>query len=346
MSDAEDPIAGRLAVSEPDDPLPAEIVREAVSRYSLAADARVTFVRHGENTTYRLEAAGRQFALRINRPGYQTVAAIRSELAWMDSLRESGVPTPPAHAGPDGERIQVLDPNGRTAVLLEWIDGTPLNHVDAVEPWRRLGELMARIHEHSRRWDRPDWFTRPPWDAEALVGDKPRWGPPDPEGLLRPVDREAVEACRMVVRERLAALGTDRDRYGLIHGDLGFENALVCPDGRVAVIDFDDCGESWYLHELAVALYPYDGTDGFDARRDALVSGYRSVSTLPQELLDELPTFLMARRIATLGWVFSRPETRHAHQQRPRRLQTTPDAAQAYLAWAGHRPVASATTSA
>ena len=55
-------------------------------------------------------------------------------------------------------------------------------------------------------------------------------------------------------------------------------------------------------------------------------------------VLAELPTFLMARRIQTLGWVFSRSETAHAQRQREARLRSTPPATREFLAWAGANP--------
>jgi Ser/Thr protein kinase RdoA (MazF antagonist) len=325
------------------DPLPADLVTDAVTRFGLPADSEVTFVRHGENTTYSVITPDRRrFALRINRPGYQTRDAIRSELAWMESLLSSGVRTPLAIAGSDGDPIQTAtasDGRSRTAVLFEWIDGVPLSAVAEVEPWGQLGALMARLHAYTRAWQRSDWFTRPAWDAEALVGDDPRWGPPDPEGVFATDDRAVLEASRSEVRARLAAIGTGPDRFGLIHADLGFENVLVSDDGEVVIIDFDDSGDSWYLHELAVALYPHESARDFGDRRDALVGGYRSVAELTDELLAELPTFLMARRIQTLGWLYSHRETAHARRQRPGRLASTPRAAREFLTWAGDNPV-------
>ena len=54
-------------------PLPGKLVDAALARFGLGGGASATFVRHGENTTYRVTADdGRQFALRIDRPGYQT----------------------------------------------------------------------------------------------------------------------------------------------------------------------------------------------------------------------------------------------------------------------------------
>ncbi len=322
---------------------PAALVADAVARFGVGRDAQVEFVRHGENTTYSVTGSdGRRFALRINRPGYQIAEAIRSELAWMESLRESGVRTPRHALGTDGDPLQhARAPDGevRTAVMFEWIDGQPLSAVGDVEPWQRLGELMARLHVQANAWTPPEWFTRPAWDAEALVGDDPRWGPPDPHHVFTAEDRAVLEATRGEVRARLDAIGTDSDRFGLIHSDVGFENVLVRGDGTVVIIDFDDSGYSWYMHDLAVPLYPHEVSGGLDERRDALVKGYRSVRELGDESLFELPTFLMARRIQTLGWAFSRAETAHARRQRPRRLQTTPQATRDFLIWARDNPL-------
>lgn len=321
-----------------DTPLSREWICAAVSRYGLPADTRVRFVRHGENTTYQVEPTpGCRYALRVHRPDYQTPDAIRSELAWMASLTEAGIRTPVAVPGVDGGLVQTTGVDGvtRTTVLFEWIDGVPLSAVGAIEPWEKLGELMARVHEHSRGWrDRPPWFTRPPWDAEALVGDTSRWGPFDPGGVFAPDDFATIDQCRAEVHRRLDAIGTTPDRFGLIHGDLGFENALVAENGSVTVIDFDDCGPGWFVHELAVALYPHDRTTGLVSRYEALVEGYRRERALPDSLLSELPTFLMARRLATLGWAFSRAETAHARRQRPQRIKTTPAAAREFMVWA------------
>jgi Ser/Thr protein kinase RdoA (MazF antagonist) len=341
------PTAASGAAGQPSaaavDPLPADLIRAAIARYGLPREASTAFVRHGENTTYRVTAPdGRRFALRVHRPGYQAPEAIRSELAWMESLRVSEVRTPVPVLGIDGDPLQTATTAtgcSRTALLFEWIDGIPLSALGEVQPWERLGQLMARIHEHACAWRRPPWFTRPAWDADALVGDNPRWGPADPQRIFEGGDREALEACRSHVRARLAMIGERPDRFGLIHGDLGFENVLVSDDGSVAIIDFDDSGDSWYMHEFAVALYPHEGDGGLAERRDALVTGYRRIRQLSDQLLAELPTFLMARRIQTLGWVFSRSETAHARNQRTRRLQSTPAATREFLAWAHDHPL-------
>jgi Ser/Thr protein kinase RdoA (MazF antagonist) len=322
-------------------PATLEIARAAISRYPVAPDSPAELVRYGENTTYRVRAGARSLALRLLRPGYQSRAAVESEIAWMSALRDHGIETPAAVAGRDGSAVQELsvgDDPPQLAIAFEWVEGVPLPEVEGPEPWRRLGEIMARVHVHGRAWLPPRGFTRPAWDLDAIVGDCPRWGSPVPRGVWSESERTLIIAARDAVRARLKIFGTASGRFGLIHADLGFENVLVARDGTTVVIDFDDCGASWYLYELASALYPHEGSPSFAERRDMLIDGYRQITALPENELEELPTFLMGRRLATLGWTFSRADTPHAERQRERRLATTPGAATRFLEWHADRP--------
>jgi Ser/Thr protein kinase RdoA (MazF antagonist) len=312
-----------------------ERARAALARYALPPGARLEFVRHGENVTFRVHAGARSYALRLGRPGYQTLGAVRSEIAWMAALSAAGIATPAPLAGRDGEVVQQVHHEGQVVgvVAFEWVEGVPLPETRAADPWASLGELMARIHRHAREWPPPPWFERPAWDLEALVGDDPRWGDPCPADVWPRGDRALLLAAREAVRERLAALGTQSDRFGLIHSDLGFENVLVASDGSARIIDFDDCGASWYLYELASVLYPLEDDPRFADVSAALVAGYRREGELPDDMLAQLPAFLMCRRLVTLGWTFTRGETPHAQRQRAVRLRTSPDAARRFLEW-------------
>ncbi|MBV9166448.1 MAG: phosphotransferase [Solirubrobacterales bacterium] len=317
-------------------PASAQAARAAIALYPISSRSCAELVRYGENTTYHVTDGQHSLALRLARVGYQSRASIEAEMTWMSALREHGVDTPAAFRGRDGELVQQLKlSNGRVqlVVAFEWVEGVPLPEVAGLDPWRRLGQIMAQVHEHGRRWSPPAGFTRPAWDLDALVGDWPRWGTPVPDGVWSAHDGQAILDARAAVRERLQRLGTGPSRFGLIHSDLGFENVLVGPAGHTVVIDFDDSGPGWYLYELASALYPLEGTPGFRARRELLAAGYRDVAPLPDEDVGELPTFLMCRRLATLGWTFSRGDTPHAGRQRAHRLATTPGAVRRFLKW-------------
>ena len=315
----------------------ADLERWIERQYDVSVLA-IDHVRHGENTTFRVHGTQRDFALRIYRPGHRTEAAIRSELAWTQDLRETtAISTPAVVPGRDGDVLQ-RHPHADHCLgaMFEWCAGRPLMELDRPELWRGLGRLTAAIHEHGQAW-RPADFTRPAWDLASFVGEPPRWG--DPLELLpwRPDDAAVLASARDVVHDRLLHFGADPERYGLIHADMAFENVLVAENGETVVLDFDDGGPGWFVYDLAVSLFVHDGQPGFELRRDWLVRGYREVRSLSERSVAELPTFFMARRLATLGWTATRAETAHASGLREQRIADAPVRSRAFLAWASGR---------
>lgn len=63
------------------------VAAAALAQYGFSAGATATLVNVSENTTYRVDdpGTGRSAALRIHRPAYHSLAAIESELMWMDA---------------------------------------------------------------------------------------------------------------------------------------------------------------------------------------------------------------------------------------------------------------------
>ena len=106
---------------------------------------------------------------------------------------------------------------------------------------------------------------------------------------------------------------------------------LLVADGAITVIDFDDCGWSWYLADLGAVVSFVEDTP--DAARiiDEWLAGYRSVRDIPAADLAEIPTFVMLRRLMLTAWIGSHPESGPAHTLGPRYASGTAQLAQAYL---------------
>jgi Ser/Thr protein kinase RdoA (MazF antagonist) len=290
-----------------------ELATAALERFELAPDSGLALLKHRENTVFRIDeaASGARWVLRVHRADYQTRESIRSELLWMDALRETRLNTPCALAGRDGERVQTVSvpgvPEPRHCSVLSWLEGEPLDAAHSSEAYGLLGELHARLHLHSRRWSPPPGFTRQRWDEAGMLGEAPLWGRFQELGALASDQRGLLEQARSRVLERLAHFGKAGDRFGLIHADFMPDNVLI-HDGRASVIDFDDCGFGWHLYDPATLFSFVVSDDAFPGLLDAWTGGYRSVAPLPDEHLAELPTFLMARglvlaRLITDGFV-------------------------------------------
>jgi Ser/Thr protein kinase RdoA (MazF antagonist) len=286
-----------------------QLVQQAVSLYDLPRNVTVALICLSENETWKVEApSGTKWALRLQRPGYHSKDSLASEIAWLLALRKDGVATTPVPvAGLDGEWIQVV--GRRNLVLFAWENGRqPEIDMDLRQCFRTLGSVTAQLHTHSRTWQRPVGFERFTWDFEATLGEAPRWGHWR-DGLGMNATRlDLFGQTAALVRERLAHYGRGPGRFGLAHCDLRLSNLLL-HQRALKVIDFDDCGFGWYMYDAAASLSFYEHLPQVSCLIQHWLDGYRTVSAIGKADEEEIPTFLMLRRLLLVAWVGSHSET-------------------------------------
>ena len=252
--------------------------------------------------------------LRLNRPDYHGYEAIVSELAWTGALREAGVVrTPrwiPTLAGEPVARLTTGPASTpRHAVLFSYARG---GHPEA--GLGEIGDLAARLHAHARSWRPPARFCRFSWDLAAALGgggQPGRWG--DWRVDVAGAERGVVEAAESRVRQLLTAYGTAPSRYGLIHADLRAANLLSEGDGSRAaafdVIDFDDCGYSWFLYDLAASVSFLEHRRELPALIGGWLEGYRRTANVAAADLAVVPSLIMLRRLQLQAWSSSHADT-------------------------------------
>jgi Ser/Thr protein kinase RdoA (MazF antagonist) len=274
-----------------------------------------------ENATFALTdpVAATELILRVHRVGYCTAQEIRSELAWINALRADGViETAAPIAGEDGELVQCLkSPSGgpsRYAVAFERLPGRePDAGGDAVPWFERLGEVSARMHAHARSWSLPPGFCRRRWDLDAMVGPNGYWGRWRAAIGLEPSGIATLEQTLAIIHGRLERFGMGPQRFGLIHADLRLANLLVS-ESHLRIIDFDDCGFSWFLYDFASAVSFIETEPIVPELLQAWVNGYRRAAPLSAEELAAIPTFVALRRILLMAWLASHAEIPFARQ--------------------------------
>jgi Ser/Thr protein kinase RdoA (MazF antagonist) len=296
-----------------------QLAEQALNLYALPRTATVNLINLSENQTYKVEApSGERWALRVHRPGYQSRNALASEIAWLVALRKDNVVTTPVPvAGLDGEWIQtarhpsVAEP--RNVVLFEWESGRqPDAGMDLRQCFRSLGAIAAKMHLHSSTWQRPAGFERFTWNFETALGNAPRWGRWR-DGLgMDDAKSELFARTEELIRERLACFGSGPARFGLAHCDLRPANLLIDDehvDGQIKVIDFDDCGYSWYLYDAATAVSFFEHLPEVPDLIELWLEGYRTVREVGKSDEQEIPTFVMLRRLLLVAWLGSHSET-------------------------------------
>lgn len=116
----------------------------------------------------------------------------------------------------------------------------------------------------------------------------------------------AREKLSRLVAELKQLPATPAD-YGLIHNDLHFANFLVGTDGKVTIIDFDDCAYGWFAMDIAMGLFDvlvlYKPANDEDARQftrkflSSYLAGYREEHPFPSYWQRQLPLFLKLKEL-------------------------------------------------
>jgi Ser/Thr protein kinase RdoA (MazF antagonist) len=139
-----------------------------------------------------------------------------------------------------------------------------------------------------------------------------------------------LETALALVERRIEAYGMDAERFGLVHADLRLANLLA--DGKqLRIIDFDDCGFSWFMYDFATGVSFIEEDPKIPSLLEAWIRGYRRIAPLAPADAGEIPTFVVLRRILLCAWLASHSEVPIARELGAAFTQGTLAIAQEYL---------------
>ncbi len=279
----------------------AELSWMAALRRDGAADTAAPLPGRDGRAVQRLESV----PLATAEGGARMESGVRTEGRPRVAVAAAGTEAEPAEARPVTA--------ARFAVLFERLPGKEPDASEAASWFERLGEITARMHGHARAWVRPAGFARKRWDFAAMVGDSGFWGPWRAGIGLEAAGAAVIERALSRVHEQLEALGHGPGVFGLIHADMRLANLLVDGD-RLRIIDFDDCGFSWFLYDFATAVSFIEHEPQVPALLRAWVRGYGRVQSLSAAEVALLPTFVILRRVLLTAWLASHAEVPFARE--------------------------------
>lgn len=236
----------------------------------------------------------------------------------MKWLRQINDYTPLLVANPkkglDGKNIQkITGPDGNVyfCVICDFLPGEAPdenNEEQMVKQFKYLGETTAYLHRQTEIWNGTDKLDRMVWTYDTIIGEHAAWGDwrafpemtPEAENILSEVSR--------IIKRRLERYGTNENNFGLIHADLRLANLLIEGD-QIKVIDFDDCGFGWHLHDLASALSFIEDKQIVPKLVNAWLAGYKKVLPFTDTDFEEIDTFIMMRRLQLTAWLASHQES-------------------------------------
>jgi Ser/Thr protein kinase RdoA (MazF antagonist) len=275
----------------------------ALEAYDLDV-AGLALISNEWNCVFRVDVAdGSSRVVRVNLPGRRTRAEIDGEMTWLADLAAGPVivPDPVRTRGGELAVDAVADdvPEARTCVVFGWIEGVKLAETMATEQVAGLGAVTARLHQLAAPFPAPQGMKT--WDSPHPYLD--------PEVIFDDVHAAVVDAAGRdaFVRARTHALDAivrlhDAEAPRMIHADLHEDNAFVQPDGRIALLDFDDCMLGWPVQDLGVTVWALAAHDGFDDLEAALREGYEEVAPWPERVPGEVRVFAAARCVTMANY--------------------------------------------
>lgn len=290
-----------------------EIVEKALGLYGLASSGEAGLLQVSENAAYliREKKEGKKLGvLRISRPGYHTLNELKSEMRWLEQINsEKCLIVPNPVKGIDYQTIQrVKGSDGQEyyCVLCDFLEGTPPNEEEgnAKQQFYCLGKITAYLHNQAESWQESKTLDRIEWNYDNMIGKTALWGPWQAARDMTPEIEELLTKTSKLIRRRLKDYGKNDSNYGLIHGDLRAANLLV-EKGQMKIIDFDDCGFGWHLHDLASAFSFIETKPVVPVLMDFWLAGYQQIRSLTKKDIREIDTFMMLRRMQLMAWIAS-----------------------------------------
>ena len=259
-------------------------------------EAVLRLVNHDFNATYRVDHEGERYALRINTNSPHGVAAVEAEAVWVDALAaDTDLVVPQPVRTTEGDLAAGIEITGlegeRGAVLYRWLDGPDLGEQASLRRLRAVGRATALLHQHTEQWQHPRGDDRP--TMASIFMDEPNLIAGD--ARISDDAHEVLAAAEREMRRHLDPLFAQPRQ--LIHGDLHVWNTKWV-DGRLAIIDFDDCGFGVPLQDLAISSYYVRDRAGAQA---AILDGYEQVRPLPAHTDEQFEALVASRNLLLLN---------------------------------------------
>jgi Ser/Thr protein kinase RdoA (MazF antagonist) len=288
-----------------------DVARRAVAEYNITGYT-LTFIRHSDNVTFKVEARGSgSHLLRIHVPVTTAMGAhgadsgaVNSELLWLEALSQDTdlVLQKPVRNRAGALVTQVPAENAASPVnctLMHWVDGGAYHRdLESEQTAHQIGEILATLHNHASQWEIPEGFKRPNRDIgyfeRVLKGIQPALR----DGRLSPSDYAEFETSIVLLTQTLRSLEKNRQTHGIMHADTHKGNMLYY-DGVIRLIDFSFCAFGNFMFDLGVCF-----SDMKESLHRAFLEGYRSLRPLPDDHQRLIEGFFVGSMVGTFSyWV-------------------------------------------
>ncbi|WP_337103334.1 phosphotransferase enzyme family protein [Paenibacillus sp. YIM B09110] len=250
----------------------------------------IHFVQISEHVTFRIVTEkGNQYLLRVH-PASQQIEEIASQLEWLSALESKGLILPvavPNRSGICVTDVVTCDGLKCYSTLMSWIEGERLEKESLTEEAiRKMGTMMANLHEASTTFNPSASFVRPFWGSQTFKRDWEHLRL-NYKHFISDGAFELYTKAANKVADCLSTFSSHVRNYGMIHADLHIGNVVFRYDEPYP-IDFGRCGFGYHLYDIAqsiMGLHP--------SQRAYFIEGYEKIRDMDDEAIPKLETFFI-----------------------------------------------------
>jgi len=252
------------------------------------------YLLRGVNDHYLIETIDDKFIFRIYRNTHRSLEEIKSELFFLNALREEGISV--SYPINDLNQQQIIGfeaaEGARYGVLFSYAEGESISSMNDLE-LAEFGKELARIHHISSTLILP--LDRQVYDIDTTIRQ--------PIQSLKPIFEKDAENLAWInntaskIIAKLQGFDFSEFSYGYCHYDLLPKNFHFDYNGRITFFDFDFLGKgllvndlmTFWLHLSLHATHNKISQEEADRQFNVVVSSYRKVRHLSDKEITAIP---------------------------------------------------------
>lgn len=269
------------------------------------SDIKTNEIGNSTNLIYDIENKNKKYILRISKQTYEYLPQYEAEIDYLNYLFTKGINVSEVIPSINNKLVEVIVYNNEHYFISLFTKANGHHpQIDNLDEWNeelfyQWGKTMGKIHFVTKDYKYPTHeVKRKQWNEDIYFKETYD---------LSKSDYELAEIWTKIVNE-IDELPKDKNSYGIIHNDFHQYNFFIYND-KITVFDFDDCLYSWYICDIAIAIYHSLQTisvtnknerESFEIKFiENFIKGYLSENYISKEWLKKIPLFLEYRRICS-----------------------------------------------
>ena len=257
---------------------PQALIEGVLVEYEIGAIVKCLFWHRGLSDIYLVKTDARSYILKISHHHWRSESDIRFELEFLDFLHQHQLPVAyPLRTTANKLFVTVNAVEGdRYAALFPFAPGTVPQGDLSIEQSQIMGQTLGKIHQASLEFENST--QRQALNSEYLLDRslekiEPYFGD-------RQEDRDYLQNAVNGIKQQLSFLESSSPPWSVCWGDPHSGNVHFTSDNQITLFDFDQCGYSWRIFDIAKFLQ-VSLNAGINSRvRDAFFQGYQKIYSL------------------------------------------------------------------